>query len=521
MTFEIQMLAADALRPNDYNPNEMTPDEFAELVAEVRHLGRLPKPVVVRPNGAGFVIVDGEHSYRAALEAGLTEIPCEVIEADDFEAMRQTYKRNQHGQHNPVLQGAMFSRMMAAGNLSQRELAKAVELSEGTVRNSLEYVKALQALPAILDALPPGCRNTDEFPDGAVRSGYALFAAVGVESTPDNLRNGYATMIAGLTARQVRLLNKLPPLIAGAWLESGADIRALYASVGDPSDWLTAQQLDFYQNPTTVTLFARALRRGDWLRNAADFLKLRRRVMNWRAEVRAYTYGSFTVEELLPYFSRYWDRTWYVRDEYMFKSAFGEIIDTSGHPAKLLLTPEEWEEVFAEQEKLGGSHIDFDNRLKARVFDKTGSVNDDGPADVKTRLLRHQIAHNAPDFIKHSKLNNLAEQEALWKADGPEWKKRELAELERLPPDWRRQLLTADEDKATAEDPKTTAALIMRMVLVEMESNEITLKEEKREEQIEKLSQCHGAVLLAMHDILEARFSLRYLIRRMREPPAP
>ena len=48
-----QLIATTALQPNDYNPNKMTDGEFTELVTEVRHLGRLPKPVVVRPNGKG------------------------------------------------------------------------------------------------------------------------------------------------------------------------------------------------------------------------------------------------------------------------------------------------------------------------------------------------------------------------------------------------------------------------------------------------------------------------------------
>src|SRR5688572_15194569 len=90
------------LHPNGYNPNEMSDAEFAELVAEVRHLGRIPKPVIVRPNAAGYVIVDGEHGWRAAKEAGFETVPCEVVDIDDFEAKRQTYKRNQHGTHNPV-----------------------------------------------------------------------------------------------------------------------------------------------------------------------------------------------------------------------------------------------------------------------------------------------------------------------------------------------------------------------------------------------------------------------------------
>ena len=52
-------LPLKALQPNDYNPNQMADERFAELVEEVRHLGRLPKPVVARPNGDGqYVIVD-------------------------------------------------------------------------------------------------------------------------------------------------------------------------------------------------------------------------------------------------------------------------------------------------------------------------------------------------------------------------------------------------------------------------------------------------------------------------------
>ena len=115
------LLPVSALEPNDYNPNHMTDERFAELVEEVKHLGRLPKPVVARPNGdARYTIVDGEHGWRAAQEAGLSEIAVEIVEADDFEARRQTYKRNQHGEHDPVLLGRMFRQMMEERGLSQR-----------------------------------------------------------------------------------------------------------------------------------------------------------------------------------------------------------------------------------------------------------------------------------------------------------------------------------------------------------------------------------------------------------------
>ena len=180
---ETTMLPVAALHPNDYNPNEMTEAEFAELVAEVRHLGGVPKPIVVRRNEAGYSIVDGELGWRAAQEAELSEIPCEVVDTDDFESMRQTYKRNQHGTHNQVRLGRMFRQMMAERQLSQRTLAQEIDVSEGTVRNALGFAEA------------------------------------------GDLRNCYA--FERLTVRQVRTYLSLPNRIRDIWLDAGADLKAL------------------------------------------------------------------------------------------------------------------------------------------------------------------------------------------------------------------------------------------------------------------------------------------------------
>jgi ParB-like chromosome segregation protein Spo0J len=69
------------LHPNTYNPNRMSEEDFRRLVGEVVHLGRIPKPIVVRPDGEQYEIVEGEHSWKAANHGGLRELPCEVIDA--------------------------------------------------------------------------------------------------------------------------------------------------------------------------------------------------------------------------------------------------------------------------------------------------------------------------------------------------------------------------------------------------------------------------------------------------------
>jgi ParB family chromosome partitioning protein len=64
------------------------------LVASVRAHGII-EPLVVRPLGDGrYEIVAGERRYRAALEAGLTEVPVVVWEVDDQEAFALAMAEN-------------------------------------------------------------------------------------------------------------------------------------------------------------------------------------------------------------------------------------------------------------------------------------------------------------------------------------------------------------------------------------------------------------------------------------------
>jgi ParB/RepB/Spo0J family partition protein len=210
----LTMIATSKVSSSDYNPNEMTEGEFRELVAEVRHLGVLPKPLVVRPNGEDhYDIVDGEHGLKAAMEVGMAEVPCEVRDMDDFEAMRQTYKRNRHGTDNRVLLGRMFEKMMALRKLTQRALAKKINVSEASVRNALLYVRAAK-----------------------VRKHYA----------PDEGNE----KIAGLTVAQVRAYVELSKDRRDAWLDAGADL-AKSKPTGQPRQPTAKQGADETPPPST------------------------------------------------------------------------------------------------------------------------------------------------------------------------------------------------------------------------------------------------------------------------------
>lgn len=80
-----QSIPVEDIDPNPNQPRQNVGD-LSELVASVREKGVL-EPILVRRQDARYQIVAGERRYRAAVEAGLPEIPCVVKELSDPEVM--------------------------------------------------------------------------------------------------------------------------------------------------------------------------------------------------------------------------------------------------------------------------------------------------------------------------------------------------------------------------------------------------------------------------------------------------
>jgi ParB family transcriptional regulator, chromosome partitioning protein len=78
-----RLVPVEDIDPNPDQPRQALGD-LAELTASIREKGVL-EPILVRPRGSRFQIIAGERRYRAALEAGLGEIPCIVRDSSDGE----------------------------------------------------------------------------------------------------------------------------------------------------------------------------------------------------------------------------------------------------------------------------------------------------------------------------------------------------------------------------------------------------------------------------------------------------
>ena len=123
-----ETVSTERLIAADYNPNVLDDNDAIALVDEIRRQGRVLKPVVVR-NGANgqHIVIDGHWNWVAAREAGISEVPVELVEADEFEARRQTLIRYRTGRKDNIKLGRVYADMLAAAASAIASSAKSCQ----------------------------------------------------------------------------------------------------------------------------------------------------------------------------------------------------------------------------------------------------------------------------------------------------------------------------------------------------------------------------------------------------------
>jgi ParB family chromosome partitioning protein len=143
----VQTVPIEAVHPNRYQPRKHFDDDaLAELAASIRLVGVL-QPVLVRPSADGYELVAGERRWRAAREAGLTEIPALIRDADDEGALAQAVVENvQRADLNAIEEAAAYQQLISEFGLTQDAVAERVARSRSAVANTL---RLLQLSPGI------------------------------------------------------------------------------------------------------------------------------------------------------------------------------------------------------------------------------------------------------------------------------------------------------------------------------------------------------------------------------------
>ncbi len=120
------------------------PESLAELADSIRIHG-LIQPLTVRRLSTGYYqIIAGERRWRAAKDAGLSEVPVVIIEADDKKVMEIGLIENlQREDLNPVEEAQGYQVLMEEYGLTQDQVAQRMGKSRPAITNTLR----LLALP--------------------------------------------------------------------------------------------------------------------------------------------------------------------------------------------------------------------------------------------------------------------------------------------------------------------------------------------------------------------------------------
>lgn len=193
-TNEVQVkktLRTAEIEPNRDQPRKYFSDEaIASLADSIREHGML-QPVLVRPlNSGGYQIVAGERRWRAARMLGMDEIPVNIRELSDTEAMQISLIENlQRENLNPVEEALGYKELIENYGMTQDKVAKTVGRSRSSVANAVRLLSLPERVLKMVE-------------NGELSAGHAK-ALLGFENEELLIATAVRAADGGLTVRQV------------------------------------------------------------------------------------------------------------------------------------------------------------------------------------------------------------------------------------------------------------------------------------------------------------------------------
>lgn len=183
------------ISPNPRNPRRrFSEGELADLASSIKEHG-IVQPIVVRPaQGGRYEIIAGERRWRAAQQAGISQVPVIVREVDDRVALEIAIIENvQRSDLNPVEEASGYQSLIDEHHYTQADLAQVIGKSRSHVANTLRLLK-----------LPTDVRQM--LTDGELSAGHARTLV-----TAENpLALARRIVSEGLSVRQAEALAQTP-----------------------------------------------------------------------------------------------------------------------------------------------------------------------------------------------------------------------------------------------------------------------------------------------------------------------
>jgi len=136
----IRMIPVNKIDPNPHQARSELGD-LQELMASIKAKGIL-EPILVRPKGDRFEIIAGERRYVAALNVGLSEVPCIEMNVNDQEALELALIENLQRKDLDVFEEADgLKTLVDLYGYSHQQLAERIGKARSTITEIINVAK--------------------------------------------------------------------------------------------------------------------------------------------------------------------------------------------------------------------------------------------------------------------------------------------------------------------------------------------------------------------------------------------
>jgi ParB family chromosome partitioning protein len=150
----LRQIAVGKLSPGRYQPRTaIDVERLTELAESIKAQGVI-QPIVVREVGKdSFEIIAGERRWRAAMQAGLDNVPVVLRDVDDRAVIAMALIENiQREDLNPLEEAVALSRLIDEFSLTHQQAAEAVGRSRAAVSNLLRLLELPEPIRLLLES---------------------------------------------------------------------------------------------------------------------------------------------------------------------------------------------------------------------------------------------------------------------------------------------------------------------------------------------------------------------------------
>ncbi len=146
---KIQRADLASIVPSPLQPRkDFAREALNELVESIRQHGII-QPLVVRDVRGKHELIAGERRWRAAQEAGLSQVPIITRTATDLEVLELSLIENlQRADLNPIEEAQAYARLANEFGMRQEDIAQKVGRSRAAVANSMRLLDLHQQVQA-------------------------------------------------------------------------------------------------------------------------------------------------------------------------------------------------------------------------------------------------------------------------------------------------------------------------------------------------------------------------------------